>query len=380
MDSKELFGEAVQQEQKPVQEQPAYEQPMYEQPVYEQPELKEHTPSSDGFTTNQVQELVEGESKKGNNKVAVVVATLLFILVIGLCVFIAVSLSKMIPSGNEKVDKEYEAQTGDPWEEILGDAYKEKDEKDTDAGEVAESETDDAQKDIHTYPNYAKDDFSGPYYEDTVDCIDETVSYKIEREFYDCVEEKNDVGIYISYIQLEGDIPGVDDINRRLKEETTYFADNYRENKEHILDVLDETGTGVYAEIKSYVTYNTENMISIAVREDIQLGYAYREVAIRSYNINLDTGTILDNTSILDFDDGFGGEFRDRSNKQNGISDGAIEPYTDDEILSMLENENTLILFYTPLGMEVGYNYNGDTYTGWITITMQDYETYLSTL
>ncbi|MBE5880826.1 MAG: hypothetical protein E7289_00740 [Lachnospiraceae bacterium] len=350
MDSKELFGEVTEQK---------------EEVVYEQPETEANSAPFSDLTSNQIQEQIQQQSKKGNSNVAVVIVTLLFVLVIGLCIFIAVSLSKMIPDDKEKMDTEYEAQTSDPWEEILGDEYKEENSGDTDS-------------EAYRYPNYDEEDFSGPYYQDTVDCIDETVSYEIKREFLDCVEEENGVNIHTSYIQLEGDIPGVEAINSQIKEETTYFVDNFEKNKENILDTLSETGTGVRAEIKSYVTYNTENMISIVVREDIELGYAYREVAIRSYNINLDTGTILDNTSILDLDDSFGEEFRNRSNKQNGVSEGGTEPYSDEEILAMLRDENTLILFYTPLGMEVGYNYRGDYYTGWITITMQDYEEYLS--
>lgn len=312
------------------------------------------------------EEPVQQEQKKGNNGIAVAVVTLLFVLVIGLCVYIAVSVSKMVPQSGQE-DKEYESQTGDPWEEILGDDYIESENA---AEDNAENET--------AYDsNNSADDFSGPYYQEVMDCIDESVPYEIMKENYDVIEEKNNVYISTSYIQLEGDIPGVDEINRLLQENTTFFAKNYEENKAGILEMLEETGTGVQAEIRSYVTYNTESLISIVVREDISMGYMYQEIALYCYNINLDTGTVLDNTSILYLKDGFGQEFRDRSNAQNGISESGIEAFSDEEIEAMLNDETSLIIFYTPLGMEVGYNYKNDTAIGWITITMQDYEEYL---
>ncbi len=334
MDSNELFGEVTDRE--PVNE------AMHEQ----------------------IQEQIEEDTRKGNNGVAVAVVTLLFILVIGLCVYIAVSISKMVPQSGQE-DKEYESQTGDPWEEILGDDYI--DESNQTSGDVSE------------YPNYEKEDFAGPYYREVVDCIDESVSYEIERKHYDLDEKEHNVYIATSYIQLEGDIPGMDEINRLLEENVTYFAKNYEDNKSDILGMLDEN-SGIRAEIKSYVTYNTEHMISVVVREDIAMGYMYQDVALYCYNINLDTGTILDNTTMLNLGDGFGQEFRDRSNAQNGISEGGVEPYSNAQIEAMLNDETSLILFYTPLGVEVGYNYKGDYYTGWITITMQDYENYLPSL
>ncbi len=369
MDSKELFGETMETSaEETISETSVQEtyQEMYREeiPQVEEPDL----------TSEQSQDMVHQESKKGNNGIAVVIVTLLFLLVIGLCVYIAVSVSKMLPQSGQE-DKEYEAQTEDPWEEILGDDYIGSDQEDAEE-DVTENDLYFGD-DLHDYPNYSADDFTGPYYQDVVDCIDESVSYEIEREYYVVEEEKNNVTIYTSYIQLEGDIPGVDEINRLLEENATYFAKNYEENKGDILEVLEETGTGVEAEIKSYVTYNTENMISVVVRENIEMGYMYRDVALRSYNINLDTGTILENTSILDLGDGFGQEFRDRSNAQNGISESGIEAFSNNEIEAMLNDETSLIIFYTPLGMEIGYNYKSDSVIGWITITMQDYEEYL---
>lgn len=377
MDNKELFGETYENAMtEELPEKPEEAVALGETsftPETAAPPVEEET-----VTSEQVQEQVHLEAKKGNNGIAVTIVTVLFILVIGLCVYIAVSVSNMIPKSGQE-DKEYESQTGDPWEEILGDDYIGDEKQETTEDEVAEPDMDFAGG-MHDYPNYSKEDFTGRYYQDVVDCIDESVSYEVKREFQDVLDAKNNVSIYTSYIQLDGNIPGLDEINRLLKEEATYFVNNYEENKTDIHAMLEETGTGVQAELKSYVTYNTESIISVVVREDISLGYMYRDVALRSININLDTGTVLENTSILKLEDGFGQEFRERSNAQNGISESGIEAFSNDEIESMLNDEEALIIFYTPMGMEIGYNYKGESILGWITVTMQDYEKYVPLL
>ena len=45
---------------------------------------------------------------------------------------------------------------------------------------------------------------------------------------------------------------------------------------------------------------------------------------------------------------------------------------SDQEITYYLTDSDYLIIFYTPLGMEVGFNY----YDGWVTVTYRDYEKY----
>ncbi len=293
----------------------------------------------------------EADSNKQNGPVMIVM-TFLIIIAIGLCVYIAASVSKMMPA-EEKKDIEYQAQTADPWEEILGEEYKEN--------------TQDAQ-----------DKISGPYYEELTNSIDTGVSYKVAHEMYECVEAENDVDIRASYVQLEGDIPNLTQINERLKQEAIYFPQNYEKNKNEILESLHEWNIGVNAEIESFVTYNTQTQMSVVIREQIDIGYVRSTIKLYSYNIDLTTGTILNNADILNLGFEFGEEFRQRSNKQNGVSEEAIDQYSNDEIAAKLKDENSLILFYTPLGLELGYNYEGENYTGWITITMQDYKKYLA--
>nr|MBQ8253725.1 hypothetical protein [Lachnospiraceae bacterium] len=352
---------------------------------------------------------IPSEPAKNGNKAVVVVVTLLFMALIGLCVYIAVSLSKVIPADGDSLDKEYEAETSNPWEEILGDDFK----KDTDdTEETPEQDADESTEDDfkweqdpqqeekpdsytgdetysvipdyvwddrtwqQSYQNHTKETFGGPYYEDVVDCIDKSVSYTVKREFDEYADREEGVCVRLSYIQLEGDIPNLESINEMLKD-SAYI---YMKNMDSVKETVGEGHAGIYADTRSYVTYNTENQISIVLRDEIMFSYLYSDVSLKGININLDTGTVLDNTEILALDDNFGREFRDRSNAQNGISEGGIEPYSDEEILAMLRDPGSVIIFYTPIGLELGYHYRGDYYSGWVTISMKDYAKYLPSL
>ncbi len=81
---------------------------------------------------------------------------------------------------------------------------------------------------------------------------------------------------------------------------------------------------------------------------------------------------MLDNNSIMDIDNEFAVDFRKRCRQQNGtVSD--LDSMTDQEIVHYLTTGATSILFYTPLGMEVGLNM-GEYY---VTVTYTDYEKFL---
>ena len=69
----------------------------------------------------------------------------------------------------------------------------------------------------------------------------------------------------------------------------------------------------------------------------------------------------------LNLNDDFAVDFREREISENG--DGALTDYTDQEILAMLKDEDTLVLFYTPMGLEVGLNLDGEI----VYVTYEDY-------
>lgn len=227
--------------------------------------------------------------------------------------------------------------------------------------------------------NYDASQITGPYYEEFVNCIDESVPYKVKREFFEKVEEEQGICIQVSYIQLEGDIPNLEAINEKLKAEGMELADWYMEDEASYQAIRKEYDfITFYVKVESTVTVNDEESISIALDERFEMGGYSSLINMSGININLKTGTILSNTEILDIDEEFVKDFVKRSNAQNGKNSVAIDGISDMEKLQLLRDEESLILFYTPIGLEVGYNYSGiEGYTGWITISLEDYEQYL---
>ncbi len=332
------------------------------------------------------------QPQKKNNNAAVIVVTLLFILVIGLCVFIAVSLSDVLSKTEKKADAEYESETGNPWEEILGDDFVNKESEEEVAEpeteipddfeyEFEEPETDEtdplapylSEIQLDDYPNHERESFEGPYYPEIVNSMDESVSYKIDRVNSIYKNPMYNVLFKNSYVELSGDIPNLEEINRTIREDVMSLEENYKSGGDNLNTMLYENNFSLYGESVAYVTYNSEDWISIVVKKDIELGYKTTDAVVYCYNIDVETGEIIKNSSILKLDDDFAKEFRERSERQNGVSE-STEAYTDEQILAMMRDDRSLIVFYTPLGLEVGYNHG----LGWITITMQDYEKYIA--
>lgn len=305
---------------------------------------------------------------QSSNKPMYIAICMLLTMLLGLCVYVAVILTKTVPNWNVKKDSVYQSQSDDPWSEILGhdDASDDNPKTGNTLGDIF---ADKSWKE--PYPNHAKEEFTGPYYEEFVDCIDETVPYHVQREFVSVEKEKENICIRVSYVQLEGEIPNLEQINKVLKEKALEEYNQYQisggQNAQ--LGSID---------VKSIVTYNDFDTISVVLMKEAYLAYQ-NMLQVETVNVNLATGIVMDNESILHLDDSFGEVFRNRSNKQNGSSYG-IELYSNEEIVELLRDPKSLILFYTPIGMEVGYHYKRDGYAGWITISLTDYQQFLNGL
>ena len=215
--------------------------------------------------------------------------------------------------------------------------------------------------------DFLNGDSDEEYYDFEQDIRDD-LSYEVEleefdKEDYDC-PEGTEARLAITYPVVTGDIPNVEEINRKLYEEVT-AADEY------ITAVADlmEDGDSFEYQSECYVTYMDEDILSVAFQERGILNDSMIGAVIVSMNFDLQTGLPVGNTGILDIDDEFAIDFRKRCEEQNGEING-LNYYSDQQIREYLTNENSLIIFYTPLGMEVGINYDD----GWATVTYKDYE------
>lgn len=207
------------------------------------------------------------------------------------------------------------------------------------------------------------------YYE-FEDDIKADLSYQVDK---DVIEESEETGIAKMiaerpYVIMEDQVKE-DRINGLIKKE----MEKVREHIEQIAGELSKENE-FQMEVRSYITYMDEETLSIVLEEDGYLDNSFYESRLISLNFDMETGMVMTNTQILKIDDEFTIDFRERCEKQNGEIYG-LNYYSDQDITSLMNEESTLILFYTPLGLEVGFNYPD----GWVTVTYPDYEEDLAT-
>lgn len=146
------------------------------------------------------------------------------------------------------------------------------------------------------------------------------------------------------------------------------------EHLEYVGQELDEETFFLY-EVESYVTYMDEDTLSVAYVEYGYLDDETFESYVISVNVDMESGLAMTNSQMLNIDDDFSIDFRERTERQNG-SNEMLDYYSDQEITQLLNDEDSLIIFYTPLGMEVGFNF----YYGWVTVTYPDYVKFVNPL
>ena len=202
-------------------------------------------------------------------------------------------------------------------------------------------------------------DYDDEYY-DLQNDIRWDLSYSVDFEDYEY--DEGDIEVFISYPVIEGDdVPNLRKLNQAIQDEVGFLQD--------LASDADE-GEGFTLIALAYVTYMDEEKLSIVFDERIYTGYE-SDYYLYSLNIDMENGVVLDNQNLINTNDDFSIEFRERSDIQNG--EGIpLSRMTDQEITKHF-NSSDIIIFYTPMGMEIGFNHDA----GWITVTYQDYEKYL---
>ena len=219
-----------------------------------------------------------------------------------------------------------------------------------------------------TYVPSADDD----YYVTLANAVRDDLSYSVEWEEYDLRDDQTGATAVGRYPQLVGgNIPRLDELNELIAAEATYFStlyDYYRSwQGENVVYNVESTG---------YVTYMDEEKISIVLEESYVMD-DQSSISLYSINIDLISGEVLNNGSIIEYSQQLVDEFRSQNEYQNGQVD-AVENMDDEQLLDFLSDENTNIVFYTPVGLEIGFNYSTSDSTGWVTATIKNYERYMT--
>lgn len=307
--------------------------------------------------------------KKGNGKVWAIVIScvavfVLLLVLLGCSVYSLVSKIQKLSKTEtaNRSENEYDFQSpGEDFGEAFGDG--EEDYDDYNFEDFYKDITERAkgnQKDSDSH-----DSNEDMYYE-LGNALRDDLPYSVTFDNKKFEEEGRDVYISCYYPVLEGEIKNIDYLNQVIYDEYHYFLDYYKENVQEEMREDDM----FYSIVEGYVTYMDEEKISIVFTEDACWNDYYM-VSLYCVNIDVENGVVLDNTAILDIDDAFSVDFRIREEKQNGSN--SLDWYTDQELTEMLNDPVNLIIFYTPLGIEVGVNHD----SGWCTVTYKEYEEYL---
>lgn len=233
------------------------------------------------------------------------------------------------------------------------------------------------------HTNHYGEAFIGDYYEPFVECIDSNQAYGLERHFMSYSDSKDgvDINSSIAYMQFTGGtIPNEEELNLAIMNATANDLFAYLDGKK-TYDVMQS----LYFFVDSFVVYNDAEKVSILL-DVVVVGDAstYADSYVYAINISTKTGEILDNSEFISVDEEFAAEFRERCCTQNGTDIEGLNSITDAELATMLGDEKTNIVFFSPYGLEFGYNYemgSPEGYSrGWMTITMKDWMNYTETL
>ncbi len=221
-----------------------------------------------------------------------------------------------------------------------------------------------------TYPSQDVEGLeSGKYYLDLYSDIRYDLDYQVEMTSgYYAPEEYENVMVDIEYPVISGNVDNLDTINGLLEYEYTYYLDYFEDNYKSTM-----LPTGYYMVYATcYVTYMDENVMSVVFQEEVLLD-DLRAINFYCLNFDMKNGMVLNNTEILNMDEEFAADFRVREILENG--EEALPDYTDQQIMELLNDEDYLVIFYTPMGMEVGLNLGSSV----IFMTYSDYERFLNT-
>lgn len=209
-------------------------------------------------------------------------------------------------------------------------------------------------------------------YEKLEDALRYDLAYSIEWESYEYDTDYKNVYIHASYPKIVSEtVPNLEFINEAIFGEIQFWVDSF---EDYAAEGYFYEEDQFVLEAFAYVTYMDEEKMSVVFSE---YGYTDNSGISYLYSINVDmkSGVVLDNASILDMDEEFAVNFRKRNKEQNNAG-GYIDAMSDQEIMEYLNSPTNGIVFYTPLGLEVGINVDG----GWYTVTYKDYQKYLKKL
>lgn len=310
--------------------------------------------SSQSFSDSRQPERLQTPEKTKHTAiiVGICIGAALFILILCLAVYLIVN---DLGSGAKK-EKDLSEAVSDEWNGIF--AAEESD------GEDSNERNDAADSDDGYVPD-AQDE----YYVTIVDSLRDDLDYSVEWVNDEIVSEDGESSLYMIYPQLTGNIPYIEWLNEKIQE-----AGRTGEN---LLAYAEEDDFKVHILNEGYVTYMDENTLSIVFLEYVYIDdIANYLPRIMDLNIDVKSGDVLSHEEMVDY----GAALTEKVYQQNQYQNSTdLEElgWSNEYIEELLQGYDG-VAFYTPVGLEVGFNYDDDESgaIGWITVTIKETETY----
>lgn len=211
--------------------------------------------------------------------------------------------------------------------------------------------------DPYTYDDYGYyiPDADDEYYQEITDATELGLSYGVTWKSvsmrpddpdnsctYDCV-----------YPVLTGeDTVKLERMNDRIEQMVCSYQDTYETYED-----------GVSSD--AYVTFMDEEKVSVVVKHELNTNGQWLP-RIDALTFRMDTGELISHGEMQEVDDELVRQFRARDSRQNGTVE-FVEQLSDEELKAYLADEEKSVMFYTPVGLEIGFNYDG----GWVTVTLK---------
>ena len=207
---------------------------------------------------------------------------------------------------------------------------------------------------------YYVPDEDDPYYREITDCTRTDLEYGISW-IVDSITPDDDEDYctyYATYPLLKGGDGTYDSINEEITGKALQYKEAYTDYP---------GGCSTYG----YVTYMDESKISVVFQHDLyeENGTLPRVTAV---TFDLESGQEIKPEQMTAVDEELVMRFRAQNETQNGGVE-FVENSSDEDLLALLRDPQTGIFFYSPVGLEAGFNYESGEYSsGWVTVTLKD--------
>lgn len=196
------------------------------------------------------------------------------------------------------------------------------------------------------------------YYEEIVDATVQDLSYEIEWHGFSIYPDDEESNAYYSatipYV-IAGEEALMETVNDQIEEMVCKYQDSYR-----------DFSYGSYS--TGYVTYMDEERLSVVVRHELEDSDIENSVyELDAVTFDMTTGQVIPYGELVQVDMETVKKFRSQDSLQNGTVE-FVNELTDEELLDYLQDDEKRMVFLTPVGTELGFNFEG----GWVTVTLKE--------